>query len=120
MNYRQKFPYCEACARLERSYPVERIEIHHIEGRISNDHWNLIAVCREHHRRGTHHDQEYGTGSVEWNHRFLAIKALKKELTDEAIEILGTKRMEKILEKVEELILSKPYKDGLAWGWYNA
>lgn len=43
-SYRQKRPGCELCALESRGY-VMAVEVHHILGRISDDHWNLSALC---------------------------------------------------------------------------
>jgi hypothetical protein len=116
-TYRKRHRWCEACARLEGAWPVEPVEIHHIQGRISNDDWNLIAICREHHRRGTHHDLEHGTSSREWNGKFLAIKAVKGEITEDRLNQIHM--LDVTRSALQDMFNGETYWDGKRKNWYE-
>ena len=120
-KYRSEFDYCEACAKLEGSYPVRTtLEVHHIIGGIdrTDEVWNIITICREHHIRATYHNLQYGVGAKGWNKRFVALKILKGEMTEDGFNIFGF-HIPEIDKLVDEMKDSKFYRYGKQLGWYE-
>lgn len=120
-DYVRDNPYCEACARTEKSWPVDTVEVHHILGgpdrkdRVEN----IITLCREHHRRCTYHDPAYGREARGWNHRMLAIKLVKGDLDGKYLESLGEEWALWTYREAAALVESDAYLHGLRAGWYE-
>lgn len=87
--YRSEYPYCEVCI-LEDFYNVVDIELHHIipgDGR-TDKKWNIISLCRKHHREATYHSTEYNHAK-DSNAACFCIKLFKGEISLDRIEKLG-------------------------------
>lgn len=120
ISYRKEYDYCEACAKLEGKFPVRsRLELHHIYGGDyrTDEQWNYIVLCHEHHERATTHNLEYGAGSLEWNIKYLGIKYLKLEITDEKLKEL--KKYEETVKQARIIAETLPYWFGIRCGYYD-
>lgn len=117
--YKEAFPYCEACAKLDGLYPVTNsLELHHIlPGNDRTDEiWNFIHLCNKHHRLSTHHAVG-GENHGIWNSKYWAIKYLKAEITMDQIKQIQT--IEIILVFIDEIRNSFKYRVGKGFGWYK-
>ncbi len=119
-RYRKDFPHCEACLYLDGSYPVYEIETHHIHG--GNDRtdeiWNIINVCHEHHERATTHNLKHGPGSKEWNEKYLAIKTIKKEIVLSKMYEMKV-NADAVYDHVDIILRSAAFKMGCRLGWID-
>ncbi len=123
-DYRKANDFCEACARLEKSYPVrDGLELHHIMGGTerTDEIWNLIRVCHLHHELATTHNLEYGSSSHSQNSMYFAIKILKGEFDSRRALDLGMSTYEygAIIGCAQVLATKQSYLTGLRLGWYR-
>lgn len=58
-KYKQDHPFCEHCAYFRNRTAVSATELHHIEGRETDDESNLIHLCLECHREAEDNIQLY-------------------------------------------------------------
>lgn len=101
-SYKKDNPYCEVCW-LGGLIRDSGIETHHIipgHGR-TDELWNIIRICREHHMECTYHVAGYDK-AYQGNLVCLAIKWLKNEITRQKIIELG--RHELVGKAVEYLL----------------
>jgi len=130
-RYKQRFAYCEACAILNATYPVnENLELHHIFGGAdrTDETWNFITLCHEHHARATTHNIRFGSDSWKYNLNYLAIKLVKRELPPHALSAMDL-RLGKyanaddlwnaIVSRSNAIAQSDGYRRGLVLGWFS-
>jgi len=86
-SYIQVFNYCEACLWLKGKYNPCRLSVHHVlwSSERTDEWWNLLTVCHECHEKATHHHLVHGSHAREVQVLFLAIKWIKKEISEEIL-----------------------------------